>query len=62
MTPRRWASAERTRRENFLSEMEQVMPSSALLPVIAPHHPQFGNRGRQPYRMETMLRVHLRQQ
>jgi len=42
--------------------MEQVMPSSALLAVIAPHHQKFGNRGCQPYRMETMLRVHLRQQ
>ena len=48
----------RTRREIFLSEMEQVVPWSALLAVIAPHYPKLGNRGRQPYPMETMLRVH----
>jgi len=52
----------RPRRESFLSEMEQVVPWSALLAVIAPHYPKLGNRGRQPYRLETMLRVHLMQQ
>jgi len=52
----------RTRREIFLSEMEQVEPWSALLAANAPHDPKLGNRGRQPYPMETMLRVHLMQQ
>jgi len=42
--------------------MGQVVPWSALLAVIAPHYPKFGNRGRQPYPLETMLRVHLMQQ
>jgi len=42
--------------------MEPVVPWSALLAVIAPHYPKLGNRGRQPYPMETMLRVHLMQQ
>ena len=31
------ACAERTRREIILSEMEQVVPWSSLLAVIAPH-------------------------
>jgi len=38
------------------------VPWSALLAVIAPHYPKLGNLGRQPYPMETMLRVHLMQQ
>jgi len=42
--------------------MEQVVPWSALLAVIAPDSPKFGNLGRQPYPMETMLRVQLMQQ
>jgi IS5 family transposase len=52
----------RTRREIFLAEMDQVVPWEALLAVIAPHYPKMGNRGRQPYPLETMLRVHLMQQ
>jgi len=58
----RWGSAERTRREIFLSELEQVVRWSALLTVIAPHYPKSGNRARQPYPLETMLCVHLMQQ
>lgn len=49
-----------TRRERFVSEMEQVVPWSALLSVIAPYYPKAG-RGRRPYPLETMLRVHLLQ-
>ena len=37
-----------TRREVFLSEMEQVVPWRALLALIEPHDPKLGN-GRQPY-------------
>lgn len=50
----------RTRREVFLAEMEQVVPWSALRSVIEPHYPKAG-RGRRPYPLETMLRVHLLQ-
>ena len=52
----------RTRREVFLDEMEQVVPWKALLALIEPHHPVSGRRGRQPYPLATMLRVHLLQQ
>ena len=52
----------RTRREIFLSEMEQVVPWKALLVLIEPHYPKTGGPGRQPYRLETMLRIHLLQQ
>jgi len=50
----------KTRREVFLEEMEQVVPWKALLKVIEPHYPIAG-RGRRPYPLEAMLRVHLMQ-
>ncbi len=49
-----------TRREVFLAEMEQVVPWKSLLKLIEPLYPIAGN-GRQPYPLETMLRVHLMQ-
>src|SRR4249920_22499 len=49
-----------TRREVFLSEMDQVVPWKSLLGLIEPFYPEAG-RGRQPYRLDTMLRVHLMQ-
>ena len=50
----------KTRREVFLEEMEQVVPWKALLKAIEPHYPVAG-RGRRPYPLEAMLRVHLMQ-
>ena len=50
----------KTRREVFLGEMELVVPWKAMLKVIEPHYPVAG-RGRRPYAMESMLRVHLMQ-
>lgn len=50
----------KTRREVFLAEMELVVPWKALLKVIEPHYPVAG-RGRRPYPLEAMLRVHLMQ-
>jgi IS5 family transposase len=52
----------RTRREIFLAEMEQVVPWHALLALIEPHYPKLGRPGRQPYPLQTMLRVHFLQQ
>jgi len=49
-----------TRREIFLAEMEQVVPWKALIDLIEPHYPVAG-RGRRPYPLESMLRVHLMQ-
>ena len=49
-----------TRREIFLREMDQVVPWKQLLSVIEPFYPDTG-RGRRPYPMATMLRVHLMQ-
>jgi hypothetical protein len=50
----------KTRREVFLEEMEQVVPWKSLLSLIEPLYPIAG-RGRHPYPLETMLRVHLTQ-
>jgi IS5 family transposase len=50
----------KTRREVFLAEMELVVPWKALLKVIEPHYSVAG-RGRRPYPLQAMLRVHLMQ-
>lgn len=50
----------RTRREVFLAEMEQVIPWEVLLALIEPVYPKAG-RGRRPYPLATMLRIHLMQ-
>jgi len=54
------AKGKQTRKERFLSEMEQVVPWPALLRLIAPVYPEAGN-GRRPYPLATMLRIHLMQ-
>lgn len=50
-----------TRREVFLAQMDQVVPWDALLALIEPHYPKAG-RGRRPYPLATMLRLHFLQQ
>ena len=55
------AKRRQTRKERFLSRMEQLMPWELLLAEIEPFYPKAGN-GRRPYPLETMLRVHLMQQ
>lgn len=50
----------KTRKEEFLAEMEQVVPWASLLKLIEPLYPVAG-RGRRPYPLEAMLRVHLLQ-
>jgi IS5 family transposase len=50
----------KTRREVFLEEMELVVPWKALLDVIEPFYPMTG-RGRRPYPLKSILRVHLMQ-
>ncbi len=49
-----------TRREQFLSEMNQIIPWGLLLKLIGPHYPKAG-RGRQPLGLEKMLRIYLLQ-
>ena len=54
------AKRKKTRREVFLEEMELVVPWRELVKVIAPFYPVAG-RGRRPYPLEAMLRIHLMQ-
>lgn len=51
-----------TRRERFLTQMDGLIPWSALLSLIEPHYPKSGRRGRQPMPLETMLRIYFMQQ
>jgi len=51
----------RTRRQDFLSEMEKVVPWAKLLTLIEPHYPTEGRPGRQPIPCATMLRICLMQ-
>ena len=51
----------RTRKREFLEQMEHVVPWAALVKLIAPHYPK-GTNGRPPFPLETMLRIHFMQQ
>ena len=48
-----------TRREQFLSQLDTLVPWSDLLALIAPHYATSGRRGRQPIGSEVMLRIHM---
>lgn len=50
-----------TRREKFLHEMERVVPWEVLAQLIEPYYPKAG-KGRHPYPLEVMLRIHFMQQ
>ena len=55
------SSIKRTRKREFLGEMERVVPWSDLVALIAPYMPE-GRRGRPPFAIEAMLRIHFMQQ
>jgi len=54
-------SLKKTRKREFLEQMEQVVPWSALVELIAPNYPE-GKNGRPPFSLQTMLRIHFMQQ
>ncbi|ADX46017.1 transposase IS4 family protein [Paracidovorax avenae ATCC 19860] len=54
-------TAKRTRRREFLDEMEKVVPWAELVALVSPYLPE-GRRGRPPFPCETMLRIHFMQQ
>src|SRR6266403_2258554 len=51
----------KTKRAQFLEEMEQVVPWQKLCALIEPYYPKAGN-GRHPVGVERMLRVYFLQQ
>jgi IS5 family transposase len=53
--------AKKTRRAEFLEEMELVVPWAELVALVEPHYPKAGN-GRRPVGVERMLRMYFLQQ
>ena len=54
-------STKKTRKREFLDEMDRVVPWSALVQIVEPHSPR-AKTGRPPFSIETMLRIHYLQQ
>ena len=54
-------SVKATRKRKFLGEMERVVPWKALVELVRPFAPE-GKRGRPPFAVESMLRIHFMQQ
>jgi IS5 family transposase len=51
----------KSKREQFLDQMNEVVPWSRLLSLVEPHYPKAGN-GRRPVGLEIMLRAYFVQQ
>ena len=51
----------KTRREQFLEDMDQIVPWKDLAAAVAPHYPQPKGAGRRPIGVERMLRIHFLQ-
>jgi IS5 family transposase len=51
----------RTRKREFLGEMDRVVPWDALVESISPYAPE-GKKGRPPFAVQSMLRIHFLQQ
>jgi IS5 family transposase len=54
-------STKKTRKREFLEEMNRVVPWAELVALIEPHSPR-AKTGRPPFAIETMLRIHFLQQ
>ena len=52
--------AKKSRRAEFLAQMDRVVPWKELCELIEPHYPKTG-RGRPPVGLERMLRLHFLQ-
>ena len=50
-----------TRREQFLDEMDKIVPWEGLCEVIEPFYPIAEGAGRPPIGLERMLRIHFLQ-
>jgi len=55
-------TAKRTRKREFLDEMERVVPWAQLIALIEPHHTKKSKVGRPPFAVASMLRIHFLQQ
>lgn len=50
-----------TRKEQFLNQMDQIIPWKELSKAIEPHYPKPKGSGRRPVGIERMLRIHFMQ-
>jgi transposase, IS5 family len=51
----------KTRKREFLAQMDKVVPWDDLAALIAPYYPE-GKNGRPPFSLHSMLRIHFLQQ
>ncbi len=51
----------KTRKREFLAQMDKVVPWDDLVALIAPYYPE-GKNGRPPFSLHSMLRIHFLQQ
>ena len=51
----------KTRKRQFLAQMDKVVPWDDLVALIAPYYPE-GRNGRPPFSLHSMLRIHFLQQ
>lgn len=54
-------TTKKTRKREFLEEMDRVVPWAELVALIEPHSPR-AKTGRPPFPIQTMLRIHFLQQ
>ena len=54
-------TTKRTRKREFLAQMERVVPWAALVELVSPFAPD-GKKGRPAFPVATMLRIHFMQQ
>lgn len=50
----------KTRKKEFLGQIERIIPWREWIGIIRPHY-YTGERGNKPYELEIMLRIHLLQ-
>ena len=55
-------SAKRTRKREFLEQMDRVVPWTALVCLIEPFYGKKSGVGRPPFALASMLRIHFLQQ
>ena len=51
----------KTRKREFLAQMDKVVPWDELVALLAPYYPE-GKNGRPPFSLHSMLRIHFLQQ
>ena len=50
----------KTRKKEFLRQMDSIIPWGEWIGIIKPHYYK-GERGNKPYDLETILRIHMLQ-